>query len=159
MTILSIIKLCATLPRKKALFQLNRVSMRDTLVFLFLLFFFSFLPNAILIIIQFDPSVSQLSYSQYLLQVIVFYPFLMMFLVISGISILALGAWLICFMLRRKLKYQQLWKMTGFASFLPLLAYVVLYFTPLPNMASITLCAIWLYVLVYQMIIIYPTKK
>ncbi|SER67224.1 hypothetical protein SAMN04487944_1085 [Gracilibacillus ureilyticus] len=159
MTLFSILKLCAKLPRKEALFQLNRVSMRDTLVYLFLLFFISFLPNVIINILTFEADESLLSYTQFLLQVIVSYPFLMMFLVITSISLLALIALIFRTLLQRKLAYQQLWKMTGFALLFPLICYHILFFTPLPDSIAVIISLIWLYVLLYQMIIIFPKKK
>ncbi|KAB8127846.1 hypothetical protein F9U64_16965 [Gracilibacillus oryzae] len=159
MILISIIKNCAKLPRKEALFQLNRVSMRDTLVYLFLLFFITFLPNVILNIITFEADESVLSYSQFLLQVIVSYPFLMMFLVIASISVLAFPAFIIRTFLHRKLAYQQLWKMTGFALLFPLICYHILFYLPVSNNIAVLISILWLYVLMYRMIIIYPKKK
>ncbi|MFC4403063.1 DUF1189 family protein [Gracilibacillus xinjiangensis] len=158
MNLISIIKSCAKLPQKKALFQLNRVSMRDTLVYLFLLFFISFLPNVILNIITFEADESVLSYTQFLLQMIVSYPFLMMFLVITSISVFAFFALIIRTVLKRKLAYQQLWKMTGFAMLFPLIFYHILFFTPLSNNIGFIISLVWLYVLIYRMIVIFPKK-
>ncbi|SHM51895.1 DUF1189 family protein [Gracilibacillus kekensis] len=159
MAILSILRKSASLPKKEAMFWLNRISMRDTLVYLFLLFFISFLPNVILIISQFDPTQSQIPYSQYLLQVIVFYPFFMMFLIVSSISILTLGSWLIKWLCQRKLAYQQLWKMTSYALLWPLLIYHLLFFTKLPVTFSFTIGLVLLYIILFKMIISYPKKK
>ncbi|GAB2539159.1 DUF1189 family protein [Gracilibacillus alcaliphilus] len=157
MRLLAILQKSASLPKKEALFWLNRVSMRDTLVYLFLLFFIVFLPNVILLILRYEAGLSHISYSQYLLQIIVFYPFFTMFLVVASISLLALGAWLWRTLLRRKLAYQQLWKMTGFALLWPLLLYQLLTF--LPILDGFGMSAALLYFLLVRMIMVYPAKK
>ncbi|WP_066191675.1 hypothetical protein [Gracilibacillus timonensis] len=157
MKLFNILGKSAALPKKKALFALNRVSMRDTLVYLFLLFFIAFLPNVISLILRFEAGVSQASYSQYLLQIIVFYPFSIMFLVIVSVSILALGGWLCRLYLHRRLAYQQLWKMTGFALLWPLVFYKGLAVW-LPNLAFIG-GLLLLYILLIQMIRVYPAKR
>ncbi|UOQ86739.1 DUF1189 domain-containing protein [Gracilibacillus salinarum] len=159
MGILSILRKSAILPKKDALFWLNRVSMRDTLVYLFLLFFIVFLPNVIIMIAGYEQGYSQVSYSQYLLQIIVFYPFFMMFLVVTSISALALGSLLFRWILQRKLAYQQLWKMTAFALLWPLLSYQVLYFISKEPTLAFLLCAILLYIIVVKMILNYPKRK
>ncbi|SFL43295.1 hypothetical protein SAMN04487943_101523 [Gracilibacillus orientalis] len=159
MAILAILRKSAILPKKEALFWLNRVSMRDTLAYLFLLFFISFLPNVILIIANFEQDQSHISFSQFLLQIIIFYPFFMMFVVVTGISILAIGSWILKWSLQRKLAYQQLWKMTSFALLWPLILYHLLFFTPLPTSYAFLVGLMLLYILMYQMILIYPKKR
>ncbi|WP_035723671.1 hypothetical protein [Gracilibacillus boraciitolerans] len=159
MAIFSILKNSATLPKKAAMFRLNRVSMRDTLVYLFLLFFISFLPNVIMNVVQFNLSQSDIAYSQYLLQIIVFYPFFMMFLVVTSISLLATGPWLLTWILQRKLAYQQLWKMTSYGIFWPIIIYHLLFFINIPISVSFSVSLALLYFILYKMIIIYPKRK
>ncbi|WP_058308371.1 DUF1189 family protein [Gracilibacillus massiliensis] len=159
MAILSILSKSASLPKKEAMFWLNRISMRDTLVYLFLLFFISFLPNVLLIISQFESTESQIPFSQYLLQVIVFYPFFMMFLIVTSISILALGSWFLKWVCQRKLAYQQLWKMTSYALLWPLLIYHLLFFTKIPITLSFIIGLTLLYIILFKMIISYPKRK
>ncbi|MFC4386728.1 hypothetical protein ACFOZ1_02785 [Gracilibacillus marinus] len=159
MSLLHILKLAIQLPKKQALFQLNRISMRDTLVYLFLLFFIAFLPNAFINVQQFDYAEQVVSYSQYLLQVIVTYPFLIMFFVVSGVSILALPAWFLSIGLNRKLAYQQLWKMTGFALLFPIISYLILFYSPISNYIAASISGLLLYSLLCKMILIYPKRK
>lgn len=159
MAIFAILRKSANLPKKEAIFWLNRVSMRDTLVYLFLLFFISFLPNVILIIANFEQGHSHISFSQFLLQIIVFYPFFMMFIIVTGISILAIGAWIMKGFLQRKLAYQQLWKMTAYALLWPLIIYHLLFFTTIPTSIAFLVGLVVLYILMYQMIIVYPKKR
>ncbi|QGH35845.1 hypothetical protein GI584_18080 [Gracilibacillus salitolerans] len=159
MATLAILRKSAILPKKEAMFWLNRISMRDTLVYLFLLFFISFLPNIILMIANFEQGQSHISFSQFLLQIIVFYPFFMLFVVVTGISILAIGSWILKSFLQRKLAYQQLWKMTSFALLWPLIIYHLLFFTPLPTSIAFLVGLVLLYILMYQMISIYPKNR
>ncbi|WP_018930355.1 hypothetical protein [Gracilibacillus lacisalsi] len=159
MAILAILRNSAILPNKEAMFWLNRVNMRDTLVYLFLIFFISFLPNVILMIANFEQGQSHISFSQFLLQVIVFYPFFILFIVVTGVSILAIGPWILKIFLQRKLAYQQLWKMTCFALLWPLIIYHLLFFTPLPTSIAFLVGLVLLYIILYQMILIYPKKR
>ncbi|MGP4038462.1 hypothetical protein ACTWP4_00925 [Gracilibacillus sp. D59] len=159
MAILAILQKCAILPKKESMFWLNRVSMRDTLVYLFLLFFISFLPNVIIMVANFESGQSHISFSQFLLQIIVFYPFFMMFIVVTGISILAIGSWILKWLLQRKLAYQQLWKMTSFALLWPLMIYHLLFYTPLATSIAFFVGLVLLYVLMYRMITIYPKQR
>ena len=129
MSLINIIKLSAKLPNKQALFALNRVPMRDTLVYLFCLFFVLFLPYTITNMIEVYQNA--ISKSQLVLQVILFYPFFMMFLVIISISFLAVFALILRYLLGRKLAYQQLWKMTAYAILWPFVLYQVILFLPI----------------------------
>ncbi|MDX8045627.1 hypothetical protein SH601_06460 [Gracilibacillus sp. S3-1-1] len=157
--ILTILRKSALLPKKEAMFALNRVSMRDTLVYLFLLFFLSFLPNVIVIIRNFEQGESHISFSQYLLQIIVFYPFFMLFIIVTGISLITLGSSVLTYILQRKLAYQQLWKMTAFALLWPLIIYHLLFFTPLSTSVAFMIGLFVLYILMFQMILHYPKKR
>ncbi|ENH95542.1 hypothetical protein J416_15522 [Gracilibacillus halophilus YIM-C55.5] len=147
------------LPNKQALFQLNRVSMRDTLVYLFSLYFLLFLPNVVMMIAHFDVSTSPFSFSQYLLQIILFYPFFMLFLVVTSISLVALVSWGVSIGLGRNLIYQQLWKMTGFALTIPLCVYQLLTLLSVPDgFVGVFASCIFFYTII-RMISHYPKKR
>ncbi|GAA0300025.1 hypothetical protein GGQ92_001542 [Gracilibacillus halotolerans] len=157
MSLLKIIKLSSKLPNKKAVFALNRVAMRDTLVYLFCLFFFLFLPYTFLNMM--DVYENAISKSQLVLQSIIFYPFFMMFLVIVSISTLAAIATIFRFILSRKLAYQQLWKMSAYAILWPFILYQITLFLPISNYVGLAVSfGIYVY-LMWRMILIYPRRK
>lgn len=157
MSLINIIKLSAKLPNKQALFALNRVPMRDTLVYLFCLFFVLFLPYTITNMIEVYQNA--ISKSQLVLQVILFYPFFMMFLVIISISFLAVFALILRYLLGRKLAYQQLWKMTAYAILWPFVLYQVILFLPISNYLGVTVCFVIYLIMMWQMIVIYPRNR
>ena len=157
MSLIKIITLSAKLPSKQALFALNRVPMRDTLVYLFCLFFILFLPYTI--VNMMDVYQNAISKSQLVLQVVLFYPFFMMFLVIISISFLAVIALLLRFILVRKLAYQQLWKMTAYAILWPFILYQVILFVPVSNYLGVTVCFVIYLAIMWRMIVVYPRKR
>lgn len=147
------------LPKKEAMFQLNRTGITHTILYLFLLMILLFLPDMIGTIIRLDSSLTEVSRGLYLAQVFVFYPLLIIFLILVGVSTLAGAAVLITKMLKRKLTYQQLWKMTAYTATMPLILSVILKNTPVTNgISAIVFFAVFFYV-IYRMIIIYPKKK
>ncbi|RCW77219.1 DUF1189 family protein [Saliterribacillus persicus] len=162
MQLLNVFVNSSKLPNKQALFSLNRVGMRDTLVYLFLVFIVAFLPNVILSIISFPTREATIPFSLYILQLIVFYPLLMMFLVVSGVTFLTCGSWVIKVINKRKLAFAQLWKMTGYALTLPLFFYNLLYLLGIPIRWATIIFAIILYGIMFLTIRVYPkpaTKK
>lgn len=159
MLLYPIIKNSAKLPKKEALFSLNRVSMRDTLVYLFILFFICFLPNVLYGILNFETSQIGIDFSQYLLTILIFYPFFTFFIVIILISFLAFGGSIIRWVTQRKLAYQQLWKMTSYAIFWPLILYQLMQLLPVPSTLITLLCLAILYAILYKMISIYPKRR
>ncbi len=144
------------LPRKKAMFHLNRKGMTNTIFYMFTLLSLLFLPDLILTIQHLDVRLQEVSRGLYIFQVLFFYPLFIIFMILTGISILAGGALLLKSLLKRKLIYQQLWKMVSYASTLPLIISVILKHTPVPNWMSFLLFVTILFVYIYRMISIYP---
>src|SRR5699024_11164802 len=116
------------------------------------------LPNVLSTILAFEPNQTEVAYSQYLLTTIIFYPFFCLFLVISLVSIFAFGASILRSIVRRKLAYQQLWKMTSYALLCPIIIYQLLQFIHISTAISTVICLAILYTLLYKMITIYPKK-
>ncbi|MDR4888298.1 DUF1189 family protein [Fredinandcohnia sp. QZ13] len=103
------------LPNKAAMKRLNKLEMRHTIVFLLLLLFIIALPIEINLLLDDSYKESEIPQNIYIIQVLLFYPFLMLFLGIAGISVLAgLGVG-ISKLTHRQLKFQLLWKMCAFA--------------------------------------------
>lgn len=147
------------LPKKEALFRLNRVSMRNAISYIVVLLFLLFLPELILMMIHFQGEAEGLPKDMYILQLIVFYPFWIVFLAIAGVSVLAAVSVLIKNLLHRKLAYQQLWKMTAFALTIPLLVYILLDLLPLHPFIIHGIPLGGLYYLIWKMIEAFPKRR
>jgi len=147
------------LPKKEAMFRLNRKGITSTIMYLFILMTVLFLPDMIGTIIRLDSNLSEVSRGLYLVQVFVFYPMLIIFLILVGVSALAGAALIMTNQLDRKLTYQQLWKMTAYAATMPLVLSILLKNTPVPNgLSALIFFALFIYIM-FRMIIIYPKKK
>ncbi|MGI8316318.1 DUF1189 family protein [Halobacillus mangrovi] len=144
------------LPKREAMFRLNRKGMTNTIVYLFILLAVLFLPDMIRTIRNLDTNLTEVSRGQYLVQVIVFYPMFILFLILIGVSMLAGVALLMRKALGRKLTYQQLWKLTAYAATLPLILTVVLKNIAIPDGVSAILFFLLFSFLMYRMITIYP---
>ena len=159
MNLITIFYKSIQLPKKEALFSLNRISMRDTLVYIFVVIFVLFLPELIHAIVNADVDVEGLDVGTYILQVLVYYPLFIMFIVVAGISLLAAGALLLKTVLNRRLAYQQLWKMTSFAVTVPLIIYTLFNLVQLNSTITNWLPIVIYYILMYKMISVYPKMR
>ena len=156
MRLFVIFKNSLLLPRNKALFYLNRVSVMETIVYMGCLMFFLFLPYIVKLIVNMEKTVSELPNSIYLFQIIVFYPFFILFFIVGGVSLLAVLSLGMNWLLKRKLTYQHLWKMTAYALTWPLIIYSVLILFEIRQTAVTLLPLVFCYTLLYRMILVYP---
>ncbi|SDL93639.1 DUF1189 family protein [Sediminibacillus halophilus] len=159
MELIKIFKNSIALPKKQAVFWLNRVSMRDTLVYIFLLIFVLYLPEGYALAFQENLLLDSDLRSVFILQSITFYPMYVIFTGLVVISTLAAGALLMARLLHRKLAFQHLWKMTAFALTLPLIVYTGIKLAGWGNGILLLLLIIGLYLILYQMVTVYPKRK
>lgn len=147
------------LPKKNALFRLNRVSMRNVLVYILLLSLLLVVANMISGINNSAGNRNGAQESMYLLQLIVVYPFFIIFLMITGISLLAAMSFLIKRLLARKLSYVYLWKMTAFALTVPLFIYMVLDSINVDDGFIQLISFLYFLFIMVRIILVYPRKK
>ncbi|UOQ44519.1 DUF1189 domain-containing protein [Halobacillus salinarum] len=147
------------LPKKKAMFHLNRKGMTSTIGYIFILLCLLFLPDLILTIQHLNEQLETNERGLYMAQVFFFYPMYLISMILVGISILAGGALLLKKFLHRKLIYQQLWKMVVYAATIPLIISSILKHTPVPNWISFLLFISILFFYMYKMIKAYPRAK
>ncbi|WP_231622436.1 DUF1189 family protein [Halobacillus karajensis] len=144
------------LPKKEAMFHLNRKGITNTIGYLFVLLLLLFLPDMITSIIYLETNVTEISRGMYIVQFLVFYPLLIVFLILVGVSVLAGGSLLMRKFLSRKLTYQQLWKLTAYASTLPLILSILLKYITVPDaFSALIFIGIFTYYM-YRMITVYP---
>ncbi len=147
------------LPKKKAVFRLNRISMRNTLVYLFLVLFLALSPNFILSALSNKELLEGNGLDLFLLQLIVLYPMVCIFLGIVVISLLAGGGMLLKGLFKRKLAYQQLWKMSVFALTIPLILFFIISFLELRHWMLYIGLLVLFYLYITFMIMVYPKRK
>lgn len=147
------------LPRKKAMFTLNRTGMDIVVVYLFILLLFVSIPPLIDRINE--TQIANVDVKKFF-RIIYFFIFyylplnVIVFTFISGIAYLAKG---IAFVLNRKLHYSILWKMTAYATTIPFVIYTIL-----ALFFSISDSILWIGVLytvliLIRLITIYPRRR
>ncbi|SDJ84333.1 DUF1189 family protein [Sediminibacillus albus] len=159
MHLIEILKHSAVLPKKQAVFWLNRVSMRDTLIYIFVLIFLLYLPEGYTLAFQDNLLLDSNLRSVFILQSITFYPMYVIFSGLVMITLLAAGALILSTFLKRKLAFQHLWKMTAYALTIPLLIHTAVKLIGWDHWSIVLLLAGGLYVILCRMITIYPKKK
>ncbi|WP_234972619.1 DUF1189 family protein [Salimicrobium salexigens] len=152
------LKLSLRLPKKEALFQLNRKGITSTIGYLFVLLLVLFLPNIYSAITTFERELTEVARGLYMAQALVFYPLLIIFLIVAGVTIIAGGGLLLSKILKRKLRYQQVWKMTAYALTLPLVFSTLSTYIGLPDYVTVLVFITPISYLLYKMITVYPKR-
>lgn len=138
MNLLKMLILSLKLPQKQAFFQLNRMNMGTTIGYAFSWLFIAIIPSGIRFFLQQSELPTNGSPTMLALQFFIIYYALFSFLGLIVISITAVIGHGITKLLHRKLRYQQLWKMTVFALTIPMMIFIVIEIF-LPNYKIITL--------------------
>lgn len=147
------------LPSKNAMFKLNRIGMDIVVIYLFILLFIVSIPALI----------DQLSITEgltgrlpFILKFIYFFMFYYLPLAIAVfifISILAYIGILLSKLMRRKLRYQIIWKLLGFTATLPFLIYTILAaIYPISN-SYLFFIIIYSLIMLIMMIKQYPKRR
>lgn len=147
------------LPEKTAMKRLNRLEMRNTLVFLLLLLFILALPIEINLLLDESYKENDIPQNVYFIQVLLFYPFLMLFLGILGISLVAGVGVAVSRLVHRQLKFQFLWKMCAFALTKPIIIFAVANLFIGTHWVVNAIVFILLFYTVLRMIFHYPKRK
>lgn len=149
------------LPNKRALFKLNRVGMDIVVIYLFILLFLVSIPS-------FIQQITGTSSSGYIndlnlfFQIIYFFIFyylpinVIVFLLLSLVAYIGLG---ITKIMKRKLRFAILWKMSAFSITVPFVIYrFIALFIPLNN-TFLLIAVLYIFTLLIIMISIYPKRK
>lgn len=147
------------LPKKKATFALNRISMDVVVVYLFILFFFVSIPAFI------DQIQNEhlLKFNVELLFLIIyFFIFYYLPLTIIMFGLISLVAYIgkgLTRLLRRKLHYSTLWKMTAFAITIPFVLYTLIALVYPISDKFLWLSLVYAIVILLKIITIYPKRR
>lgn len=147
------------LPKKKAMFALNRVGMDMVVVYLFILLFIVSIPQLVL---QLSMTEGMSADLPVVLKLIYFFMFYYLPLTITVFLFLSVFAYIgvgIAKWMKRKLKYQIIWKLLAFTTTIPFLLYMLLTaFFPLSNWYML-LAIVYSLVMLLFMIQKYPKRK
>lgn len=147
------------LPNKKAMFKLNRIGMDIVVIYLFIL----------LVIVTIPALIEQLGVTEglagdlpFILKLIYFFMFyylpltLGVFLFVSVISYVGLG---ISKIMKRKLRYQIIWKLIAFTTTVPFLVYTIIAFIYPIDDSYLLFATIYSLVLLIIMILKFPKRR
>ncbi|CDQ37873.1 MULTISPECIES: DUF1189 family protein [Virgibacillus] len=114
------------LPRKKAIFQLNRVGMDITIIYMFILLMLVSIPSLIDRFTTDSGLSADLSILFIIIYFFIFYYLPLTIIVLILISIIAYIATGLAKLMGRKLKFSILWKMTAFTTTIPFILYTII---------------------------------
>mgnify|MGYP001954997339 CR=1 FL=1 len=156
MRLLQISKDSLSFPKKESVKRLMKIEMKHTILFLFLLLFILILPTEMELLLNNEGDIPK---SIFFLQLFVVYPLFMIFLGLAGVSFLSGLFMFISRMVKRRLKYQFLWKMTVYALSKPILIVTLLDFLAISNPFFLVLIFLLLVFLMYKMIVSFPKRS
>lgn len=148
------------LPKREAVFALNRIGMDIVVIYMFLLLAIASIPGLVeQILSNSNNADSQLHTFFLLIFFFIFYYLIIVVIVFGLLSIIAYMGTLIAKGIGRKLQFGLMWKMTAFATTIPLLAFTILsFFIPLTTLFILISSGFMLYLLI-RIILIYPKRK
>ncbi len=143
------------LPKKEAVFTLNRIGMDTTVFYMFILLFVSSIPT---FIDQLQAN-ERLSSFFFAIFFFIFHYLPVVVIVFVALSILAGILLLITKVAKRKLRFSILWKMSASATTIPLLLFTVI--SPFYSLgtAYLILSILFILAIVIKIIFIYPRRR
>lgn len=147
------------LPKKQAMFKLNRTGMDITVVYMFILLFFVSLPT---FIEQMVNPMGAMASMNIVFSLIYFFMFsylpltIIVFLLLSLIAYIGTG---IAQLLKRRLRFSLLWKMSAYLTTIPFLIYTGLSFFFPVNDSFLWLVLVYTLLLLIKVITVYPKRK
>lgn len=143
------------LPKKQAVFTLNRIGM-DAVVFYVLIFIaISAIPSYVS---QYNEN-EQLSVFIFTIFFFIFHYLVVLIIIFTLISILASILLIITKLSKRKLHYAILWKMTAAATTIPFILFTIIAFFIDIESIFLTISALFILIIVTRIIFIYPRRR
>lgn len=147
------------LPNKKAMFRLNRVGMDTVVFYLFILLLIVSIPEIAIQLRVTDTVGGDLPVVLKLIYLFMFYYLPLTIAVFIFLSIMAYIGVGLANLLKRKLRYQIIWKLLAFTTTIPFLLYTILaLFLPIDN-RYLLLAVIYSLVLLILMILKFPKRR
>lgn len=145
------------LPRKKAVLNINKIKIGSSVAYFFILLMIVTLPDLIRLLLTDD--LNGVPRSVYMVQLLVFYPFQSIFSGLIGITLVAAVGVILNKLVKRKLKYALLWKMSIHAATIPLLLYAIIKNLFANNIYVTTILVLSVFIILLKMITVFPKPK
>lgn len=148
------------LPKRQAIFALNRIGMDIVVIYMFILLAIASIPGLIEQILS-NQADAQLQVHTFFLLIFffIFYYLVILLIVFSCLSLIAYLGTMIAKATGRKLQFGLMWKMAAFATTIPLVTFTVLsFFLPL-TMLFLSIATAFTLMILIKIIIIYPKRK
>lgn len=147
------------LPKKKAIFQLNRIGMDITIFYMLLLIFIVSLPGFIDYLLSSSKLANELNIFFNIIYFFIFNYLPLSIIVFMLISLIAAVGTGLAKLMQRKLKYSILWKMTAYTTTIPFLVYTIAaLFLPIGNTYLLMFC-IYSLLFIVLIISVYPKRR
>ncbi|MFC4024200.1 DUF1189 family protein [Oceanobacillus longus] len=147
------------LPKKEAMFRLNRVGMDVAIIYMFILLAIVCIPE---FIERLNATTGFGSELNFIFKFIYFFMFYYLPLTIIAIISLSLVAYIgrgIAYLMQRKLRFPILWKMSAFSTTIPFLLFTIIAFIIGVNDTYLLFAFIYTIGLLIKMISIYPKRR
>lgn len=147
------------LPNKKAMFQLNRVGMDVVVFYLFILIFIVSIPE---LTVQLRTTEGLIGDLPFILKLIYFFMFYYLPLTIAVFLFLSVFAYIgvgLAKLMKRKLRYQIIWKLLAFTTTIPFLLYMLLASFFQLSDRYLLLAAVYSMILLVLMILKFPKRR
>ncbi|WP_339230826.1 DUF1189 family protein [Oceanobacillus sp. FSL K6-2867] len=147
------------LPKKEAMFRLNRIGMDIAVIYMFFLLGLVSIPALIKQLTATSGLGADLNVIFKLIYFFMFYYLPLTVLVFIAISFVAYIGRGIAHFMERKLRYSILWKMVAFTTTIPFILYLIIAFIIPVSDAYLLLTFIFSVGLLFKMISIYPKRR
>lgn len=147
------------LPQKQAVFNLNRIGMDITVIYMFILIAITSIPALFEQLQTNKMSEVPVTPFFFIIFFFMFYYLVLVVIIFGFLSLIGYVGTLIATSLGRKLRFSLLWKMAASASTIPLLCYTIIaLFYPL-SQKFLFLTIIFIIFIILKIILIYPRRK
>lgn len=143
------------LPKKQAVFTLNRIGMDTVVFYLFLLIALSSIPAYIEQLQQNE----RLSIFFFTIFFFIFHYLVITIVIFVVLSILSWVATIIAKLAKRKLRYSILWKMTASTTTIPFILYTIVSFFRDLDALFLLFAIAFMFVILTKIIFIYPARR
>ncbi|MBR7796633.1 MAG: DUF1189 family protein [Bacillota bacterium] len=147
------------LPRKKAIFQLNRIGMDITIIYMFILLLLISIPSLIDRITNSSSHSADLSFIFLIIYFFIFYYLPMAIIVFILLSAIAYIGTNLAKIMGRKLKFSIIWKMTAFTTTVPFFLYALIALTTPISDHYLWFFCVYSLVLLIMIISVYPKRR
>lgn len=145
------------LPSKDAMFKLNRTGMDTALIYMFCLIFLVSIPEFVNRITGSEELYTNTLFFAIYFFIFYYLPFVIMML--FALSIVAYAYTKFAEAMERRLRFQIIWKLTAYATTIPMLIFTMTQFIISLNFFAMTITFIWTSILVIIMILHFPKFK